>query len=321
MKHIKKCALLLLLSMMLTVIYPFVPTVSSLGEESISAQTLAFPDIVYQFSEDVENFISRRSDLEEDLYTLAFENKDGTNTLKVFTHPVKYVDENGKLKDISNAVKRLADGSYVTAANSIITTFAYKLSDGITISYDDIEINMVPSAPSGLAAVKYFFTGGRASSADNRTVSYDYGSKTTLEYQLTYTGFKEDIVVSEYTGQTEYTFTLNTNGLYLRENDGSFYLADEKGVEKATIGDIIIFTADERNNTFGSMTAKTVTEGEKYELTHPVDGGINNTNKFEPSYAISVMSPGNIASEDAKRMLYEPGMIDIYMLNLKWNPS
>ena len=53
-------------------------------------------------------------------------------------------------------------------------------------------------------------------------------------------------------------------------------------------------------------------------LTHPVDGGITNTNRFEPSYALSVMSPGNIASEDAKRMLYEPGMIDIYMLNQKW---
>jgi len=111
-------------------------------------------------------------------------------------------------------------------------------------------------------------------------------------------------VVSEYTGQTEYTFTLNTNGLYLRENDGSFYLADEKGVEKATIGDIIIFTADERNNTFGSMTAKTVTEGEKYELTIHIDADFlkdENTAypiRIDPTVEISYDTEGAGAIED-----------------------
>lgn len=69
-------------------------------------------------------------------------------------------------------------------------------------------------------------------------------NKTSLEYSLTYTGFKEDIVVSEYTGQTEYEFTLLTEGLALEKIDGSYYLVDEKGEIKANIGDVIIFTAD-----------------------------------------------------------------------------
>lgn len=42
---------------------------------------------------------------------------------------------------------------------------------------------------------------------DNKTVLYDYDSKTAIEYSLNYTGFKEDIIVSEYIGQPEYDFT------------------------------------------------------------------------------------------------------------------
>ena len=34
-----------------------------------------------------------------------------------------------------------------------------------------------------------------------RTIQYPYGTHTTIEYSLTYTGFKEDIVVSRYTGE------------------------------------------------------------------------------------------------------------------------
>lgn len=65
---------------------------------------------------------------------------------------------------------------------------------------------------------------------DDKTIGYQLDERTSLEYSLTYTGFKEDIVVSEYTGQTEYEFTLLTEGLTLEEIDGSYYLTDENGV-------------------------------------------------------------------------------------------
>ena len=39
--------------------------------------------------------------MEKDLNTLVFNNGDGTCTMKTYGHPVKYVSEEGKIKDIS----------------------------------------------------------------------------------------------------------------------------------------------------------------------------------------------------------------------------
>ena len=84
-------------------------------------------------------------------------------------------------------------------------------------------------------------------------------------------GFKEDIIVSRYTGQTEFEFVLETNGLTLHNENGSYVLKDSTGVIKAALGEIIIFTADEMNNTTGIMTAETVKAGEQYMLTIEID--------------------------------------------------
>lgn len=40
----------------------------------------------------------------------------------------------------------------------------------------------------------------------------------------------------------------------MTNRDGSYYLTDASGAVKAAIGDILIFTADERNNTLGTLT-------------------------------------------------------------------
>ena len=82
---------------------------------------------------------------------------------------------------------------------------------------------------------------------------------------------KEDIIVSEYTGQTEYSFVLETNGLAVTEQYGSYFLTDGDGNVKATIGDVIIFTADERNNTLAGMTVETLEENQRYRLTIVID--------------------------------------------------
>ena len=55
------------------------------------------------------------------------------------------------------------------------------------------------------------------------------------------------------------------------KREESFYLADAKGTIKATIGDIIIFTADERNNTLGNLTSEIIKENQIYKLTIHVD--------------------------------------------------
>ncbi len=213
----------------------------------------------------------------DDLDRVVFLNADGTQTAYFFDFPVKYIDEEGTIKDITlDIANSSTPGQFVTADGSSITTFSKNISDGIGLAGNDVALSLVPHIPakkSGTALSKStkITAAPTAKRVDSKTVSYDYDSKTTIEYSLTYTGFKEDIVVSEYTGQTEYDFTLYTNGLELTEIDGSFYLVDEADNIKATIGDIIIFTADEKNNTMGDLNARTIVANQEYLLTIVVD--------------------------------------------------
>lgn len=224
------------------------------------------PDIIEAEEITTYGYISRDKEAETDLNTLVFKNKDGTNTMRMFSHPVKYVDEKGTVEDITLDITRSSSGDLVSAQHPVKTTFAKTLSEGISLSYDDVDVRMVPQTiknenKESLAIL----------SKDTNTVTYIADGSTSYVYALTYAGFKEDIVVDEYTGQTDYDFTLYTDGLTLEENDGSYYLTDEKGAVKASIGDIIIFTADEKNNQKGSMSFKTVRENQEYALTVHVD--------------------------------------------------
>lgn len=174
--------------------------------------------------------VRRMYDEEDDLNTIVFMNADTTRTKYHFGHPVKYVDENGITRDISlNIVSDTqSTNTYVTEANSVTSTFSRTLSDGISLGNDNVSITLVPivSNVNNTASAYSLQNNAQAQLINNKTVSYYYDEKTTIEYKLTYTGFKEDIVVSEYTGQTEYHFTLYTDGLYLSCVDGSYYLVD-----------------------------------------------------------------------------------------------
>lgn len=167
----------------------------------------------------------------------------------------------GKIKDKSLKIKEYGE-KFISEANDIISSFGKKLSDGIELSHKDIVAKLTPLfGVDALAALSF----------DRNNVTYKIDSKTQVKYSLTYMGYKEDIIVNEYTGQTEYSFYLDTNGLEVVNEYGSYFLADENGKHRASIGDIIIFTADEKNNTFAEMTVEPVTERERYKLTIKID--------------------------------------------------
>ncbi len=249
-------------------------------------------------------YVARLSDAEPNLHTLIFENADGTRTLRLFDHPVKY-EENGAVKDISLDIETTT-GGFASAQSPINVSFPLILSNGIALAYEDVDVSMTPlpsSAPPLGSITTVNMTG--TLSEDNRTVSYDYDPDTVFEYQLTYAGFKEDIVVKEYTGQTEYAFLLHTGGLTLTEAGGSHFLTDEKGEIRATLGDVIILTADGCNNALGSMTYETVKANDTYLLTIHVDAAYladENTAypiRIDPTLEINYEGSGAAAIEDA----------------------
>ncbi len=260
------------------------------------------------------NHVGRLYDEEgEDLNKVIFLNKDGSKTMYLFDFPVKYIDENGIIKDISLQIEDAENknGDFKTADNSAITTFSAKLSDGIRLKDSNTNIQLVPVLSSDNQNVlsvantsTSLVTDSNATRVNDNTIEYQYDDKTTIEYSLTYTGFKEDIVVSEYTGQTTYPFYLYTNGLKLKEIENSYYLVDDTDNIKATIGDIIIFTADERNNAFGDIVPTTIIEGEEYLLNIVVgadylaDPDTVYPIRIDPTIEINYDSSGSAAIED-----------------------
>ena len=174
-----------------------------------------------------------------DLNRVVFLNADGSKTAYIYDYPVKYVNNDGEIKDISLDIKNgSAIGSFETKENSIVSTFSKNAYDGIRLEGNGESLTLVPKIPQNdsllsakATAEAEKLTGASiAKNINNKKISYKYDEKTAIEYSLTYTGFKEDIVVSEYTGQTEYDFTLYTNGLKLVNDNGSFCLKDENFV-------------------------------------------------------------------------------------------
>lgn len=267
------------------------------------------PDIIGYEEAKINNHVQRLYEDEGDsLNTVIFLNADATQTMYVFDFPVKYVDKNGTIRDVSLEIadKRTGGSKYQSEASPALTTFSAQFSDGVSLNGNGVDIRLVPVLSSANTRTTSASSklSSEAQRIDEKTVSYRYNDVTTVEYSLTYTGFKEDIVVSEYTGQTEYPFYLYTNGLKLEEINGSYFLVDDKGDIKATIGDIIIFTADERNNAFGKIVPTTVVEDEEYLLTIVVDADYladPNTAypiRIDPTIEINYNDSGASAIED-----------------------
>ena len=235
-----------------------------ISEDYESFDVLKAPDIISTAEIRANGYVGRVRSQEKDLYTFVFKNSNGSYTKKIYSHPVKYVDDTGVVRDISLELGQNKDGSFSTASHEIVTTFKKNPVNGITLDYKDVSIRMVPA-----------LTGNKAPaairSADNKKITYNLDSTTAYVYELTYAGYKEDIVIKKYTGQTEYMFKLYTNGLTLTKINETYCLTDSEGEIKATVGDVIIFTADERNNTFGSMTYETVRQNQEYIITIHVD--------------------------------------------------
>ena len=206
--------------------------------------------------------IKRCSELEESLCEFVFENEDDTFSEYLFDFPVKFYDSiTNAVQDISLKISKTGTG-FQTSANSIKTYFSKYLSKGITLDGEKVSISLFPCISREVKG---------ALSQGGTVVSYTLDKATTLDYSLTYLGFKENIVVSEYTGCTEYRFTMETNGLKPEKINGSWFLTDEKGEICATIGDIIIFTADEANNTLGDLDFYEIENNRRYEAVITLD--------------------------------------------------
>ena len=129
----------------------------------------------------------------DSLYTKTTDNSDGTQTLEVFGSPVKYVSKDGSVRDIS--LRLTPDGSgFRTEDHYILAEFPEKAGTGIRLNTGDYNVTLTPVSADGIPVETE-----PALLTDPGTVAYRKDSKTSYEYSITYDGYKENIVVSEYT--------------------------------------------------------------------------------------------------------------------------
>lgn len=186
--------------------------------------------------------------------------------LYLFSENVKYIDENGDVADKSNNAVRKGR-AFVNEGNDVEIILPATLTAGIAVIGDELNITMKPLTDKigrSLSPAK--------KTADDTVVYSDvFDSSTNIEYTYTYGGVKENIILESYNGKNSFDYEITTGGLSLYEDKGTLLLADESGDVKATLGEVVVFSADNKNNTFGKYKVEELEKNSRYKVTVSVD--------------------------------------------------
>ena len=97
--------ILVALSVLITAIaVPLSAEVTTIDTQKPTAEAFVLPDIV-KGEQGSELYTARVKEQETNLNTLVFEKQDGALEMRLFDHPVKYVDEKGETKDIMHLLR------------------------------------------------------------------------------------------------------------------------------------------------------------------------------------------------------------------------
>ncbi len=256
---------------------PALNTAGDLTLEQLQTAQLAqedTPEIVSAEAIEEKAHVNRLWEQEEDLNSIVFQNRDGSKTMYYYSTPVKYVDEAGEVKDKSNEITVTAEGDYTNADNDIRVYFPKKLhkNKGVELTVGEHTVEMSPDIQGTSGASRQ--TGHNKEFDPTEYVVYPavFDESTAIRYTPTFEGYKEDILLEEYTGQHAFPFILRTDGLSLVcGDDGQYHLSDPlTGEQLATIGDLVVYdssdTTDDLTYTH-EYKIETVTADEEYIVT------------------------------------------------------
>ena len=163
---------------------------------------------------------------EKDLFSAVFEAADGSRSEYIFDEEIKYVDDNGAIADKSNTLMPIesvdsaySDYRYSNKYNNINTLFPDNLQNdkGIILKSEMISLEMYPFE-SNTSEVKI---------VNNKQAVYKnaFESSVDLQYEATYSGFKENIVLYDDT-KSEFDFIVETERSELVQKNGIIYFVD-----------------------------------------------------------------------------------------------
>lgn len=224
------------------------------------------PDVIDSETAIADGYVARLNSEEQSLSEVVLEKDDGMRALYLFSENVKYIDENGDVADKSNNAVRKGR-AFVNEGNDVEIILPATLTAGIAVIGDELNITMKPLTDKigrSLSPAK--------KTADDTVVYSDvFDSSTNIEYTYTYGGVKENIILESYNGKNSFDYEITTGGLSLYEDKGTLLLADESGDVKATLGEVVVFSADNKNNTFGKYKVEELEKNSRYKVTVSVD--------------------------------------------------
>lgn len=163
-----------------------------------------------------EGFAGVSPEHQDDLCNVIFEAGEGKRVLYIYDRPVKYVDETGavrfKSEEMAQTDKASADGrtqyAYENPDNDIKAYLPRRAADGFLMEKDGYQVEFFPEDGKNSRA--------RLAEGEERTAAvYANALEADADLSLSYTldGIRLEIDIEEYTGQNEYTFTVDPHGL------------------------------------------------------------------------------------------------------------
>ncbi len=140
-----------------------------------------------------------------------FLNRDGTVSNYFFTDNVRYVDENGVVRDKEKVLVRQSDGSYRNTYTDIAMHFSASISDGMTMTFDGISLSMYPFIDPSLPLTDSAIATLRPATdrtTEDRVIYYSVPGFGDIVYTPRYSGVKEDIILSEEPDSADFTFIM-----------------------------------------------------------------------------------------------------------------
>ncbi len=280
----------------------------------ISAELLAsLPETLDAMAIADMGHLSRLYNEETEMNTVVFDNGNGSRSAYIFDEDIKYIDSDGNTVDKSNKLEAVI-GGYTNPKNDINVFYPMNIFDGITVDYKDYSINMVP-APDNTNLGNHIFATETATlaSSDIRTepdaVTYNgvFGGGTVVQYTQQFSGFKEVIGLAAYTGQTEFSFIITTNGLNLANNNGIAEFTDVETDEViGHLGEIVMWDSND-NYYGGTYEIETIKPNNIYAVTIDASEMLNNPDTLFPVY----IDPGISINAGSKTAIEDTGVYSI----------
>ena len=164
---------------------------------------------------------------ENDLFSITTINNDNSRTLYIFDAPIKYKDaDTNEIKYINNNIKKakasnkLFNSAFISCENSFNLSFSQKADEGVFFNDDNYSINFAPitqAQKNSAPELKNIAQKGKTRQAVEYANAFGKGAH--VRFMPLNNGFKDEIVLEQYNGNSIFKYSLKLSGL-TPETDG-----------------------------------------------------------------------------------------------------